>query len=185
MPTFIIFLSSFDYKILNAVQSIGPKWEPVSYFLSYGIGAYGVIPAILFLLALMFVGKWRVAAELVVITAVSALVVILLKHFFAIERPHVIDPSIITYDTETGFALPSGHALMSLVILGWVALKHPRSHIMLWGTVFIVLLVGLSRIYLGVHYPSQVIAGWIFGGLLLYCFRILEQKLWAPYTKKL
>jgi membrane-associated phospholipid phosphatase len=184
MHAFITFLSSFDYTILNAVQSIGPKWQPVAYFLSHGVGSYAIM-LVVFFLALLFVDKWRVAAELVVVAVISAVVVLILKHFFAIERPHVIDPSIITYDTETGFALPSGHALMSLVILGWVALRHPKSHVMLWGTVIIVLLIGLSRVYLGVHYPSQVVAGWIFGGLLLYCFRILEQKLWAPFSKKL
>lgn len=184
MQAFITYFSSFDYTILHAVQSIGPRWESVAYFLSHGVGSY-VIMAIVFFAALLFVGKWRVAGELVIITAVSAVVVLALKHFFAIERPVVIDPSIVTYDTESGFALPSGHALMSTVILGWLAIRHPKSHIMLWGTIVLILLIGLSRIYLGVHYPSQVIAGWLFGALLLYIFRNLGQKLWAPFSKKL
>lgn len=183
MNTFISYISSFDYTILYAIQSIGPKWEPVASFLSHGVGSY-VIMGIVFFVALLFVDKWRVAAELLVVSIISALVVIILKNFFAIERPYVIDPSIVTYDTETGFALPSGHALMSLIILGWVSLRHPKSHIMLWGTVLVVFCIGLSRIYLGVHYPSQVLAGWLFGGLLLYGFWTLIQRLWKPFDKK-
>lgn len=184
MSTFIQYLSSFDYKILHTIQSIGPKWEPVAYFLSHGVGSY-VILAIVFFCALLFIDKRRVAVELVFVTAISFVVLALLKHFFAIERPYVIDPSIVTYDADSSFALPSGHAMMSVIILGWVALRHPKSHFIIWGMPVLAILIGLSRIYLGVHYPSQVLAGWLFGMLLLYIFWIAVQKLWKPYDKKL
>jgi len=184
MVSFISYLSSFDYVILQAVQSIGSRWEPVAYFLSHGVGSYAIM-AVVFFLALLFIDKWRVAAELVLVTGLSFAVLFLLKHFFAIERPYVLDPSLISYDTDSSFALPSGHALMSVVILGWVALRHPKSHFIMWGMPILAILIGLSRVYLGVHYPSQVLAGWLFGILLLYIFWMVGKKLWKPYDRKL
>lgn len=184
MQAFISYLSNFDYVILHAVQSIGPRWEPVAYFLSHGVGSYAIMAAAFFI-ALLFIDKWRVAAELFLVTLISFIVLALLKHFFAIERPYIIDPTLISYDTDSSFALPSGHALMSVVILGWVALRHPKSHILMWGSIILIVLIGLSRIYLGVHYPTQVVAGWFFGILLLMIFRAIGQRLWAPYDKKL
>ncbi|HEY0908130.1 MAG TPA: phosphatase PAP2 family protein [Candidatus Paceibacterota bacterium] len=184
MQAFISYLSNFDYPIMHAVQSIGPSWEPVARFLSYGVGSYAVM-AVVFFIALICIDKWRVAIELFVVTLVSFIVLSALKHFFAIERPFVIDPSLLSYDSPDSFAFPSGHALMSVVILGWIALRHPKSHVIAWGAASIIVLVGLSRIYLGVHYPSQVLAGWLFGILLLLIFRAIGQKLWSPYDKKL
>ncbi len=184
MRVFISYLSDFDYTILHLIQAIGPGWKPAAYFLSHGVGSYAIM-AVVFFVALLFIDKWRVAAELFVVTGLSFVVLTLLKHFFAIERPYIIDPSLLSYDSEGSFALPSGHALMSVVILGWVALRHPKSHILAWGSIAIIVLVGLSRIYLGVHYPSQVIAGWLFGIILILIFRAIGQKMWSPYDKKL
>lgn len=183
MNELIAYLSDFDYVILNAVQSIGPAWHPVANFISYGVGSYTIMLAA-FLAVLVLIGKWRIALELIIVTGASALALILLKQYFGIERPHLIDPSILAFESEDGYALPSGHALLSVVILGWVALRHPWSHTLLWGTVTLVLLIGASRVYLGVHYPSQVVAGWLFGILFLYLFRTIDKRLWSPFKKK-
>jgi membrane-associated phospholipid phosphatase len=184
MQALISYLSNFDYVILYAVQSLGAAWYPVARFISYGVGSYTIMLAA-FLLVLLFIGKWRIAFELFIVAGISAVLLLGLKHYFGVDRPYVIDPAIISYEEEGSFALPSGHALMSVVILGWVALRHPRSHTLLWGTVVLVLLIGASRIYLGVHYPSQVAAGWLFGILFLYIFRIIDKRLWTPFQKKL
>lgn len=180
----ISYLSSFDYTILYAVQSIGERWQPVAYFISHGVGSYAIM-FVVFFLALFFIDKWRVALELLIITAISFGVLTALKHYFGIDRPYLIDPWLTAYDNDTSYALPSGHALMSVIILGWVSLRHPKSRILAWGTVILIILIGASRIYLGVHYPSQVMAGWLFGILLLYLFRIIDKRLWAPFQKKL
>jgi membrane-associated phospholipid phosphatase len=184
MHTFITYLSSFDPKILYAVQSIGPKWEPVFSFLSHGIGSYPIM-LVVFFLALLFVDKWRVAVELLIVTGMSFIFLTIIKHYFGIARPYTMDINIIPYDTETSFALPSGHALMSLVILGWVALRHPKSHTLVWGVTALIILIGVSRVYLGVHYPSQVIAGWLFGALFIYVFNASLKRLWSPFQKNL
>ncbi len=184
MPAFISYLSNFDYVIMHAIQSIGSRWEPVAAFLSHGVGSYPIL-LLVFFIALLCIDKWRAAVELLIISVVSFGILTLLKHYFGIDRPYVIDPSLTYYDNETSFALPSGHALMSVVILGWVAIRHPKSHTLLWGTILLVILIGASRIYLGVHYPSQVIAGWLFGILILFIAHSLGKRLWTPFRKRL
>ena len=184
MSSFISYISSFDSSILYAVQSIGPKWLSVAKFLSYGVGSYVIMLAVFFV-ALLIIERWRVVGELLIIAILSFCALALLKHTFGIDRPYMSDFGIIRYGDETSFSLPSGHALMSVVILGWVALRHPKSHTLVWGALVIIVLIGLSRIYLGAHYPSQVIAGWIFGGLFLYIFHLIDKRLWAPFQKKL
>lgn len=101
------------------------------------------------------------------------------KLAFARPRPDVFAPLII----EDGFSYPSGHAAMATVAYGFSALlliPRLRTTIgrvaVLSAAITLVLLVGLSRVYLGVHYPSDVVGGillglaWIFAwfGLLQY-----------------
>jgi len=68
--------------------------------------------------------------------------------------------------TETGYSFPSGHAMISsalivgLIVLLWNT-KWRITSIIVGG--FIVLMIGLSRLYLGVHYPTDVVAGWSAG----------------------
>ena len=96
----------------------------------------------------------------------------LLKIIFARSRP--IDINLIV---ETGFSFPSGHAMMSLGIYGFLIYllllsdKNKISKII--GTCFLILLIfliGISRIYLGVHYATDVIAGFIISASYLLLF---------------
>lgn len=182
MQTFLSYISSLDSTVLYWIQGFGPAWKPVAWVLSYGISYQVMIVA--FLAVLFLMRKHRIALELLVICILSLGVTYILKKLFHAPRPYVVDPRVIMYDTDGGYALPSAHALMSVVILGWIALRHPRSLFLVWGSILLVFLIGLSRVYLGVHYPSQVIAGWIFGLVLLLVFRSIDKRLWAPFKKK-
>ncbi len=183
--SFISSVSHLDDVILYAVQSIGPAWRGTGWFLSHGIGSYPIMLAVL-ATTLFMIEKKRVALELVIIATISFAALFLLKHYFDAPRPYTIDQTVIAYDREDDrFGLPSGHALMSVVILGWVMLKHPKSNVLLWGGVSLAVLIGFSRIYLGVHYPSQVLAGWLFGILFLYIFYTIDKRLWAPFKKQI
>jgi membrane-associated phospholipid phosphatase len=63
---------------------------------------------------------------------------------------------------ETSYGFPSGHVQDSTTFWAWVSLDFRKWILAALGTV-IVIAVGISRIYLGTHYPAQVIGGWVFG----------------------
>jgi undecaprenyl-diphosphatase len=181
---FLVLSSSLDDIVLHAIQSIGPKWEIVAQFLSNGVGSYPIMIAVL-VVGLLLIEKRRIALEIIVIAIVSFVIVYFVKDYLDAPRPYMVDSSVIAYDTENSPGLPSRHAVMSLVVLGWLILKHPKSQIITWGSVILIILIGLSRIYLGVHYPSQVLAGWLFGLLFLYIFYVIDKRLWSPFKKEI
>jgi membrane-associated phospholipid phosphatase len=91
-----------------------------------------------------------------------------LKLVFGRTRPHLWTSLI----HETTYGFPSGHALGSLVLYGFIAYlyarRYPRRAKVTYGiTAIVVALIGLSRLYLGVHYPTDVLAGYGMGMLWL------------------
>ncbi len=183
MSSFFAYASNLDSNILYWVQSLGPAWKGVAWVLSYGVSYEVMIAA--FAIALFLMRKHRIALEILAISILSLAATYILKSVLHAPRPYAIDSLVVLYDKDLGYGLPSAHALMSVVILGWIAIRHPKSHIIAWGSIALVILIGASRVYLGVHYPSQVLAGWIFGALFLYIFRVIDKRLWAPFQKKL
>lgn len=100
-----------------------------------------------------------------ILVFLSAAVNTRLKLAFGQPRPYELDPSV-GIAKETGFGLPSGHSQFSAVF-GLSAAPLFRAP---WSIVFAVafpLLVGLSRIYLGVHFPTDVLAGWAIGAAIV------------------
>jgi len=95
---------------------------------------------------------------------------------------HRVRPELNRLIEVGGYSFPSGHAMISFAFYGFLAylvmVNLPRG----WGkyllTIILALLplgIGISRIYLGVHYPSDVVAGYAVGGFwLLSCIFILE-----------
>ncbi len=114
-------------------------------------------------------GRFNKAHMLIVAAVFSAITSAILK--WLIKRPR---PELWTHPINIdGFSFPSGHALVTTAVFGICAylfaenrpaLKKP-AYIF---TAFFIFLIGLSRVVMGVHYPSDVIAGWFFGGLVLY-----------------
>ncbi|RMF27969.1 MAG: phosphatase PAP2 family protein [Chloroflexi bacterium] len=90
-----------------------------------------------------------------------------LKALFHTPRPFAYAPDrvqAITYETTPG--LPSGHAQNTLVMWGYLALWVRRRWFGLLAGLLLVL-IGLSRLYLGVHFPHDVLVGWLIGGVVL------------------
>lgn len=91
-----------------------------------------------------------------------------MKVIVARARPGDFIPSVI----ETSYSFPSGHATAALALYGFIAYalcrRYPKHARKIVATVTAVILaVGFSRLYLGVHFPSDVIAGYLLGGLWL------------------
>jgi membrane-associated phospholipid phosphatase len=109
----------------------------------------------------------------------SAWLVGVLKHLFKLPRPFHLEPDI-GLGLEAGYGFPSGHSRLSLVFIaacaswlcGFLKNKAARCAVRAAGIVLAVL-VALSRLYLGVHFPQDVLGGWGFGGLCLLIFFII------------
>ena len=87
-----------------------------------------------------------------------------IKYIFGIPRPD--DPRIRIPLPETSPSFPSGHAQNAVVNWGYVAYAFRKP--LLWVVAIIAMLgIGLSRVVLGVHFPQDVIAGWIIGLVVL------------------
>lgn len=100
---------------------------------------------------------------------------LLAKQVFERSRPDLW----VSIASEPTFSFPSGHAMNSLaaatalVVLTWHSPKRVNIAV---GLIFFVLLVGISRVYLGVHFPSDVVAGWAFSALWITIVTIKFRK---------
>jgi len=125
---------------------------------------------------------WIAELQLLVLAGVGAeIITVGLKHGFQRDRPFFSDPLA----TESSYSFPSGHASVSLAVygtLGFIAARHLGSRraqfAVLAGTTVLVLLIGFSRLYLGVHFLSDVIAGYSLGiAWVALCVVLLQLRL--------
>jgi undecaprenyl-diphosphatase len=139
------------------------------------VTAFGSIETIallaLFVATILAKGRrWVYLATWIAAVGGSVALDRLLKELFARPRPFFEHPLLV----ESSYSFPSGHAMESLVVYGMLAyfavlaLESWRARTaVVFGAVLLVLLIGLSRMYLGVHYLSDVVAGYAAGGLWL------------------
>ena len=109
---------------------------------------------------LWIAGRRREAVLLILAVIIGGVIVSSLKIWFPRERPFVLIQSVHLLALETGSAFPSGHverAFAAATILG-ISNRKTRSILLLNG-----IIVALSRIYIGVHWPTDVIFGAILG----------------------
>ncbi|QHL85960.1 phosphatase PAP2 family protein [Nibribacter ruber] len=130
----------------------------------YGVAAMTILAGIFFLTKRMF----QHLVALLVSVMGSGLSMDLLKTYFHRDRP--LD--IAFYVPENSFSFPSGHSASAMALMGLLAyfclveVKHHRAKILLVSAGFAyTLLIGISRIYLGVHFLTDVVAGFLLGFL--------------------
>jgi undecaprenyl-diphosphatase len=175
----------FDHQILLALrepgdlsQPIGPAWLDHAAVDFTSLGGHSVlITLVLLVTGFLLLNQRRATAGLVVASAVGAVLVSAgLKALFGRERPDVVE-HLVGVSTPS---FPSGHALLSAAIyltLGaLLAREFPQPVLrryFMGVAATLTLLIGLSRVYLGVHWPSDVLAGWCIGALWAWgCWRL-------------
>jgi len=90
-------------------------------------------------------------------------------------RPYWVDKRVqVLFQSETSFGLPSGHAQTAASVWGIFA-AHLKKKWARWLAIVIIFFIGFSRIYLGVHYTTDVLLGWFVGGLLVLAYIKLEK----------
>ncbi len=164
----------FDSMVLNYLRHDGKFLSDQQLWLTgmmTDITSLGGVTVIFLITAAVFFylliqGQHEFMWLILIATIGGALLAFGLKELFARERP----PLIFHLLTVKSMSFPSGHAMMSsIVYLTQGALlakvqsnKNLKVYILITA-VFLVFLIGMSRIYLGVHYPTDVLAGWSVG----------------------
>lgn len=104
-------------------------------------------------------GRWKRAAMLVLAVGGASALNLILKAIFARSRPDLWDHIV----TELSYSFPSGHAMASMSLGAGlvVALWDTKFRtIALIGSIAYVIIIAFTRLYLGVHYPTDILAGW-------------------------
>lgn len=119
---------------------------------------------------LFFKKKKRSALFLIGNLVLSGVLIVILKHI--VQRPR---PAIQHLVEETGFSFPSGHSLSATLVCGALILlvglsfkQASTKRLVQWLLALLVLIILVSRVYVGVHYPSDVTAGCLLGIALLH-----------------
>ena len=95
-----------------------------------------------------------------------------LRDLFQQPRPFDLDPSVQLSSAE-GYGLPSGHSQSAIVVWGTIAAWARKTWFWMVAIALMVL-IGFSRIYLGVHFPTDVLAGWTIGVVLLGIYLLVQ-----------
>lgn len=111
----------------------------------------------------------RVALILTLSNGLNAM----LKLVFHAPRPYWVDPQVRAFASEPSFGIPSGHAQNAVAVWGWLSgVANKKSVYIL--SIILIGLIGFSRLVLGVHYFSDVLVGWLVGGVLLWVFQKVD-----------
>lgn len=152
----------FDAPVLLFLHGYAAPWlDTIMLFFSLIGYRFGVVPVDVIVMAI-FVQRRRWADALFWALAVggAALLNLAAKQSFSRIRPDLW----LSIAPETTYSFPSGHAMGSmalataLIVLAWPTRWR---WVTLIGGAFFVVMVGISRVYLGVHYPSDILAGWM------------------------
>jgi undecaprenyl-diphosphatase len=166
---------AFDTKILRALRDpadpsrpIGPAWIEAPLLDLTAIGGSTVLGLVVIVVIgfLALQTRYRTAIVVAVTWFSGELLNAAMKNFFDRPRPAIVPHLRVVYTTS----FPSGHAMESAIVyltLAAVLMRASQSRVtkiyILGVAVLLTTLVGISRVYLGVHYPTDVLGGWIVG----------------------
>jgi undecaprenyl-diphosphatase len=180
---------AFDPALLLAFRTpvdlatpIGPPWLLQSAIDISALGGYTVLwlagaATLIFLFAF---GKRSEALLLGGSLVGASTINALLKIFLHRPRPEVVPH--LAHVSSASF--PSGHAMISAAVYLTLGIMVAQTQTSRWArayllgfAVLLVLLIGCSRVFLGVHWPSDVLAGWCFGAIWALCMFALNARL--------
>jgi undecaprenyl-diphosphatase len=164
---------AIDQAVLRAMRGpggrpVGPLWLQTALVNLSALGSVAVTTLVIVVAStfLILTRRARQAALLIACGLGAAVVIVMLKDYVGRERPTVV----VALDSVRGLSFPSGHSLVASAIyptLGTllaVTFDERRLKVFAFATAAVLaLLIGFTRVYLGVHYPSDVLGGWMLG----------------------
>ena len=169
---------NFGIQLIQALQALDPALEVVMKF-------YTFMGRIEFYLLLIPYVYWVVDTRL----GIRTFLLLISTDFFGMAfkqllrqpRPYWIG-GVEQMGTETSYGIPSTHSSDSLAVWGYLAYRVRKGWLWVIACV-VVFLIGLSRVYLGVHFPTDVLGGWLLGLIMIAVFVNGERQL-MPWLKK-
>jgi undecaprenyl-diphosphatase len=167
---------AWDEPIMLALYSLRKPWlDSFFLFVTRSGEILIVVPVLAMILYLLRRGEWITAVLYAASVITFPLISLSIKNDFARPRQEIIPPLTV----EHTYSFPSGHALTAVAVYGLAAvLLWQRGHRVLailsgiW-----VFMIGLSRVYLGAHYPSDVLASFSAGTIMLIVVLYLDKRL--------
>ncbi len=165
-----ILTSGID--LLRQIQGLGSWLElPMVFFTFLGTETFYllVMPALYWCL------EARIGIRVGLMLLLSSSINAVLKLTFHDPRPFWVDPSLTVFQFEGSFGLPSGHAQNAVAVWGALAAGLRKS----WAWIaagILAFMIGFSRLYLAVHFPTDVLVGWLVGLVILGAFLLLDAR---------
>ena len=165
----------FDESILlalrepgDATNPIGPAWLEHALLDITALGGYVILSMLVIGVAIYLIAAGKRGTALLVVGAVGSGTLLSETLKFGFARPR---PDLVAHLAEVQSAsFPSGHAMISAIAYLTLGVLLTRAHkqrrtkiIIMSYAILLTLMIGLSRIYLGVHWPTDVLAGWALG----------------------
>ena len=170
---YLQYLDTHVYHLLSSFQnsSLTTYMKVITFF--------GSTLGITIVCMLCFINNWKIGLMVSIHVAIVAIINQIMKILIARPRPDVL-PLVI----ERGFSFPSAHAMVSFILYGAIAYFFwKKKKIISFLFVLLILLIGVSRIYLGVHYTSDVIGGYLFSfAYLNTAFIFMKNHKWLSHT---
>ena len=182
---------NFDSAVFNAVNSLaksaGGFFTPFFKFVSF-FGEGGIFFILLSVALMLFKNTRKCGFTMLLALGIGALMTnVIIKNAVARPRPYTTDEfrhfwQAVGATSVSEFSFPSGHTTSTMAVM--TALFLTANKKWSWFGFIVALLMGLSRIYLVVHYASDVVAGLLVGGIcgtvayfiVKYLFTILEKR---------
>lgn len=171
---------SFDASVIALVRApeLATLLSPLRPITELGSTAAVTAVAIVVAAVGLLLRTWRSGLAGALAITLASLGNSAFKIGIARERPDLLEPVIV----EHGFSFPSGHSALGMVAYGVLAVVVSRSALPRAARSAIVValgllvgLIGLSRIWLGVHYPTDVLAGWSAGAVVVLVYAALTR----------
>ncbi len=171
-------------KMILAIQgALMPALDHPMKFLSY----MGEEPFYMAVIPFLFWCVHRgLGASLLAFLVVNSYINMVFKWVFQGPRPHWYDSNVKGLYLETGYGVPSGHSQNALGV--WVYLAHLLKKLLnqtwFWYVApALAILISFSRLYLGVHFPHDLVGGWTLAVIVLLVFIYLVPKFRARVCK--
>lgn len=167
-------LYQLGLELTTALQSFSVLDAPMRFFSFLGTKEFFI-----FVLPVIY---WCVDARLGIRVALILLIGTAFNEILKVAlqgpRPYWVSADVKALSAEATFGIPSGHSQTAAGLWGMLAVMLRKPWVTLCALVLIVL-IGVSRIYLGVHFPQDVLVGWLLGALTLWAFVVL----WEPAAR--